>query len=157
MKSLLLSFTAVLVSILAGCAPQADTEVERAAIRAFHDDCLSAQINGDVGCFAEDGQMLPNEFPPIKGKSAIADVVGQIIEDPNFTVSHDVIDIDVSQSGDLGYIQYTYTLTHSDLDGNPATERGNGVFILKKQPQVGWRYVLDIANAAAEAAPASAE
>jgi ketosteroid isomerase-like protein len=157
MKTQLLSFATVLVLTLGGCAPQVDAEAERAAIRTFHDDCLAAQVTGDVGCFSEDGQMLPNEFPPIKGKSAIAEVVPKMIADPNFSVSHDVIDIDVSQSGDLGYIQYTYTLTHSDLDGNPATERGNGVFILKKQPQVGWRYVLDIANAAAEAAPASAE
>ena len=150
MKTQLLSFATVLVLTLGGCAPQADTEAERATIRTFHDDCLAAQVTGDVDCFSEDGQMLPNEFPPIKGKSAIADVVAQIIGDPNFSVSHDIIDIDVSQSGDLAYIHYTYEFAMSDSDGNPATEHGNAVFILKKQPQVGWKYIIDISNRVAE-------
>ena len=150
MKNLLPSFAAVLVLTLGGCAPQVDTEAELAAIRAFHDECLSAQITGDVECFAEDGQMLPNEFPAIKGKSAIADIVAQIIADPNFSVSHDIIDIEVSRSGDLAYIHYTYKFAMSDPDGNPATEHGNAVYILKKQPQVGWKYIIDISNRVAE-------
>ena len=150
MKNLLPSLATGLVLTLGGCAPQVDTEVERIAIRTFHDECLSAQITGNVDCFAEDGQMLPNEFPPIKGKSVIAEVVPQMISDPNFAVSHDIVDIDVSRSGDLAYIHYTYKFTMSDPGGNPVTEHGNAIYILKKQPQVGWEYLLDLSNSAAE-------
>ena len=150
MKNLMLTFPTVLVLTLSACAPQVDTEAERAAIRTFHDECLSAQITGDVECFAEDGQMLPNEFPPIKGKGAIAEIVAQIIEDPNFAVAHDIIDIDVSHSGDLAYIHYAYNFTMSDPEGNPATERGNAIYILKRQPHIGWRYLLDLSNRVAE-------
>ena len=150
MKKLLLSIATLLALIIGGCAPQVDMEAERAAIRTFHDECLSALLTGDVDCFAEDSQVLINEFPPIKGKGAIAEVVSQMIEDPNFAVSHSIINTDVSQSGDLAYIHYTYKFTVSDPNGGPATEHGNAIYILKKWPQVGWKYLLDLSNSAAE-------
>jgi len=143
MKILFSIVTAVLVLAVSGCAPQVDVEAERAAIRKFHDECLTKMLAGNVDCFAEDGQMLPLDATPIKGRSAIGELVSRMLEDPNFSVSHDVIDVDVFQSGDQAYVHYAYEITMSDHDGNPVAEQGKAIYILKKQPQVGWKILID--------------
>jgi len=124
-----------------------DMEAERAAIHKFHDECMAVLLAGNVDCFSEDGQLLPPSAPSIKGKGAIGEVVSQMIEDPNFSASHDIINVEVSRSGDLAYIHYIYELTMSGPDGNPITEKGKAIYVLKNQPQAGWKYVIDIWNA----------
>jgi len=150
MKILFPVFTTVLVLAVSGCAPQVDMEAERAAVHKFHDECMAAIPNGIVDCFAEDGQLLPPKAPPIKGKSAIGELVAQVTGDPNFSASHDIVNIEVSHSGDLAYIHYTYELILSDPDGNPIAEQGNAIYILKKQPQAGWKFLFDIWNVDAD-------
>jgi uncharacterized protein (TIGR02246 family) len=147
MKRIFLISTALLLVVTFGCAPQVDMQAERAAIHAFHDECLAAMLVGDLDCFAEDGQALPHGASVIKGRSAIGELISQMIEDPNLSVSHDIVNIEVSRGGDLAYIHYTYELTMSDQDGSPATEYGKGIFTLKKQPQEGWKILIDIWNA----------
>ena len=128
------------------CGQQLDMEGERAAVHEFHDACSKAQLAGNVDCFAEDGQWLPPQAPPIKGRDKIGEIVSQAIEDPNFSVSHDIVDIEVSGSGDLAYIHYTYEFTMSGPDGSPVTEHGKAIYVLKKQPQAGWKFLIDIWN-----------
>ena len=147
MKRLFLITAAVLVVAAVGCAPRVDIEAERAAIHKFHDECLAAMLIGDVGCFAEDGLALPHDALPIAGRDAIGELISKMIEDPNLAVSHDIVNLDISAGGDQAYLHYTYDLTMSDPSGNPATEHGKGVFILKKQSQIGWEILIDIWNA----------
>ena len=150
MKILLLVFATLLVVAFGGCAPQLDVEAERAAVHKFHDECMTALLAGNVDCFAEEAQLLPRDAPPIKGKKAIGELVSQLIEDPNFSASHDIVKTEVSRSGDLAYIHYTYELIMSDPEGNPITEQGKAIYILKKQPLVGWKFLIDIWNTDAE-------
>jgi len=145
-KILLVIVATVVALAASGCAPQVDVEAERATIRKFHDECLAAQLTGNIDCFAADGQWLPPNAPPIKGKGVIGELVSQMITDPNFSVSHDIVNIEVSDNGDLAYIHYTYDLTMSDQDGNPVTEQGKAIHILKKEPQAGWKILIDIFN-----------
>ena len=143
MKILFSIVTAVLVLAVGGCAPQVDVEAERAAIRKFHDECMTSLQAGNVDCFAEDGQMLPLDAAPIKGRDAVGELVSQFIKDPNFSVSHNIVNAEVSRSGDQAYIHYAYEITMSDHDGNPVAEQGKAIWILKKQPQVGWKILID--------------
>lgn len=146
MKKLIPICATVLVLVVSGCSPKVDMEVQRAAVHKFHDECMTTLLAGDISCFAEEGQLLPPNAPPVKGKKAISELVSQIIEDPNFSASHDIVNVEVSGSGDLAYIHYTYELTLSDPDGNPVAEQGKAIYILKKQPQGGWKIWFDIWN-----------
>jgi uncharacterized protein (TIGR02246 family) len=146
MKKLNSIFAIILALAISGCTPQVDVEAERAAIHKFHDECLTAQLAGNVDCFAEDGQWFPPNAAPIKGKKAIGELVSQVIGDPNFSASHDIVNIEVSRNGNLAYIHYTYELSMSGPDGSPVTERGKAIHILKKQPEVGWEILIDIWN-----------
>lgn len=140
-------FATVLVLAVAGCAPQLDLEGEREAIHKFHDECVTALLAGNVDCFAEEAQFLPPNARPLKGKKAIGELVSQMIADPNFSGSHNIVKVDVSRSGDLATIHYTYELNMSDPDGNPVAEHGKAIYVLKKQPQAGWKILIDIWNA----------
>ncbi len=135
-----------------GGVPRVDAESEYSAIHKFHDECMTALRAGNVDCFAEDGQMLPRGAAPIKGRAAIGEVLSQLIKDPNFSVSHDIVSAEISRSNDLAYIHYTYEIIMSDPDGNPVTERGKAVYVLTKQSQDGWNILIDIWNTDAEVA-----
>ena len=87
MKRLFLIFSTMLTLAIIACAPQVDLEAERVAIEKFHEECLTAQLAGNVDCFAEDGQWLPPGAPPIKGRKAIGELVSQIINDPNLLIT----------------------------------------------------------------------
>jgi ketosteroid isomerase-like protein len=145
--SKLFRFAVIASAVFAvSCGQQIDLEGQRAAIHKFHDECSKALLTGNVECFAENGQWLPPKAPPITGRDKIGELVSQAIEDPNFSVSHEIVDIDVSDSGDLAYIHYTYKFTSSGPDGNPITEQGKAIYVLKKQPQAGWKILFDIWN-----------
>jgi steroid delta-isomerase-like uncharacterized protein len=146
MKKLIPIFSIMLVLAVSGCAPQLDLEAEREAIHKFHDECITALLAGNVDCFAEEAQFLPPNAHPLKGKKAIGELVSQMIEDPNFSGSHDIVNVEVSRSGDLATIHYTYELNMSDPDGNPVTEHGKAIYVLKKQSQGGWKILIDIWN-----------
>ena len=147
MSKLFILAVTVSAVFIVSCGQHDDAEVERATIISFHDECLKAQLAGNVDCFSEDGQWLPPDALPIKGREAIREAVSQAIEDPNFSVSHDIVDIEVSGCGDLASIHYNFVLTMSAPDGDPVTERGKAIHILKKQPEVGWKILIDIWNA----------
>ena len=143
-------FAAVFVLTVGGCTPQVDVDAEQAAIRDFHDKCLAQLLTGNADCFAEDSQLLPLDATPIKGRSAIGELVSRMLEDPNFSVSHDVIDVDLFQNGDQAYVHYTFEMIMSDSDGNPVAEQGQAIYLLDKQPQVGWQILIDAYKADSE-------
>ena len=151
----------LLVFFLNGCAPKVDAAAERAAVHKFHDTCMDAARARDlavwVSCFAEDAQLFPPNAPTIKGKDAIGEVASQIMESPDFSVSHEIVRTGVSRSGDFAYIYYTYELTENGPNGNPVTENGEAIYVLKNQPQAGWKFLIDIWNAAPRAVDAGSE
>lgn len=151
MKKLFPVLAALALVTSSGCAPPVDVEAERAAIRRFHDECINAALAGDVGvtvsCFAEEGQLLPPNASLIKGKDAIGEFLSQIVENPSFSGSHKIAKVEVSRSGDLAYIHYTYELTLNDPDGNPVTEHGKAIYVLKKTATGEWKFLIDIWNA----------
>ncbi len=152
MKKLIPICATVLVLVVSGCSPKVDMEVERAAVHKFHDECMTAFLAGNVDCFAEAAQLLPPGASPITGKKAIGGFMSQVIEDPNFSGFHDIVNVEVSRSGDLAYIHYTYEIIVSDPGGSPVAEQGKAVYVLTKQPQAGWKILIDIWNTDAEGA-----
>jgi hypothetical protein len=52
-------------------------------------------------------------------------------------------DVVVAASGDLAFETGTYSLTMSDPEGSPATERGQYVVVWRKQPDGAWKVAID--------------
>ncbi len=88
-----------------------------------------------------EGVLLRPDNMPIKGGFAI-DYISQE-NDTSFSMSWEPKGASVAQSGDLGYTYGTYLMKFKHRD---SVVRGTYVSIWKKQPDGGWKYVLDSGN-----------
>ena len=74
------------------------------------------------------------------------------MEGPGFVTSLKTTNVGISSAGDLAYSAGTSEDTINDSEGNPVTERGKWVVVLKKQPDGTWKVVIDIWNSDGPAA-----
>jgi len=151
MKKLFPIVATILVFALSGCAPQVDVEADKAAIRDLMDvQWLNAAQAKDVDTvlsfFADDASRFPPNASIITGKEAIRARVSEAYSGPRVAISWQTTKVEVAGSGDLAYSHGTYEETVNDPEGNPVTERGKWVTILKKQPDGSWKVVIDIWN-----------
>jgi ketosteroid isomerase-like protein len=90
--------------------------------------------------------MSPN-MPVIIGKENLRAYMKPVVADPAFTCQYQIANVDVSQSGDLGFTQGTYTCTMTDpKSGKLTSDRGKWLTVRKKQPEGSWKIVQDIFN-----------
>jgi len=127
-----------------------DVEAERTVLRNLDSQTAQAAAAKDVerwlSSYADDAVRLPPNAPIIKGKEAIRARMSEVVAMPDFAVSWQATEVEVSQAGDLGYTLGTYELTMNDPEGKPVTDRGKYVAICKKQPDGSWKVVADIWN-----------
>ena len=83
------------------------------------------------------------DAPDMRGMAAIREGIEGMMQDPNFDLSFEADNVVVARSGDLAYETGTYTLTMSDPEERPATEKGHYVVVWHKQTDGGWKVVLD--------------
>ena len=156
MKKLFAVLTTVLVLAASGCAPQVDIEAEEPAIREMDVEWMNAANAKDVerlvDLYAADASLFPPNAPIVTGKEAIRTHHSQLVEGPGFVTSLKTTNVGISSAGDLAYSAGTSEDTINDSEGNPVTERGKWVVVLKKQPDGTWKVVIDIWNSDGPAA-----
>lgn len=157
MKTGLVSFAPVLAaSILVGCAqpppppaePPDTRAADEAAIRAAVKDWAAAGQAKDAERFAsfyaEDATLMLEGAPDFKGKAAIHEAIGGMMQDANFALSFEATDVQVARSGDIGVEQGTYSLTTTDPKSKKAaTQSGHYVVVWKKQADGQWKALVD--------------
>ena len=75
-----------------------------------------------------------------------------VLADPNWSLALQPVQVEVSRSGDLGYLRGTYVLTASDPTAKKvATEKGRFVTIFRMEADGSWKAVQEISNAEAPA------
>ena len=125
-------------------------EADERAIRAVDEEMLKAAASKDLErilfFFSEDASMFPPNAPIASGKEAIRAVWSQMFANPGLPVTWQTVKVEVSRSGDLGYLHGTYELSMSDPKGKTQTDRGKWVSVVKKLPDGSWKVVADIFN-----------
>ena len=107
------------------------TSVELGAVEAFY------------RFFADDAVQLPGGGHPVYGRESIYEVMsGQ----PEYTMTWEPEDADVSRSGDFGYTWGTFKIFIEGEDGRQGVGYGKYVNVWKKQGDGSWKVVLDIGN-----------
>jgi ketosteroid isomerase-like protein len=100
--------------------------------------------------FADDGVALGNGAAPVVGKVAIARSTTWSAKD--YQLSWTPTDAAMGPSGDMGYTWGHFEGRSKDANGNPVTTSGRYITIWRKQPDGGWKVVLDAgANEPADA------
>jgi uncharacterized protein (TIGR02246 family) len=138
---------------LAGCAQQPPAEppdtraADEAAIRDAVKEWSAAAQAKDAERFAsfyaENAALMLEGAPDMRRKAAIHEGVAGMMADPNFALSFESDNAVAARSGDLAYETGTYTLTVSDAEKNPATQRGHYVVVWQKQADGAWKVVVD--------------
>ena len=128
-----------------------DIVTDEAMVRRVDSELVEALNARDVdrwlSSFAPDARIMPPGAPPIEGKEAIRSFVGELLAIPSFFVAHHLESVNVSQSGDLAWVSYSYELTVKDPDGNPITDKGKDISIYRKQWDGSWKLVVDMWSA----------
>jgi uncharacterized protein (TIGR02246 family) len=111
---------------------------DEAAIRAASKDWAAAaaakDVNKFVSFYAQDAVVMLTGAPDLKGKPAIQEGIGGMMMDPAFNLSWQTESVEVARSGDLAFEISPYSITTTDpKTKKPATERGNGVTVWKKE------------------------
>lgn len=148
--------------VLAGCSQSQAPDTREADARALREGEVAAFVKDwggkDVGRIAahytDDGDLVVPNAPMMTGKEAIAKDMKEALDDPNWSLALQAVQVEVSRGADLGYTRGTYVLTATDPASKKAvTEKGRFVTIFRKEPDGSWKAVQDISNAEAPAAP----
>ena len=128
-----------------------ECEIESAKAIAAKD------LEGFLSFFADDALGFYPDMPIIIGKDALRQAWKTTLAMPGFSFSFQVVDMEVSRSGDLAWGHGTCTRTMNDATGKPVTEKGKYVIVYKKQPDGRWKVVADIGNFDSPEAPTPAK
>jgi C_GCAxxG_C_C family probable redox protein/uncharacterized protein (TIGR02246 family) len=130
-------------------AAAAEETAAQAAIRALDGEMVAALDARDLGRYmshlAEDATWMPPNLSAVTGRSAIRELVSELLEIPDFTVAHHPLAIEVSHGGDLAFMTYAFEFTVKDENGTAATEKGKDVSVFKKVDG-SWKLIIDMWN-----------
>lgn len=143
------SLIPLLVVAVLACDTAPDLAAAREAIMAADRDFAQATaargVDGWVSYFAADGvQFRPGGT--VSGHAEIRELMTPAFADPNFSLTWAPVSAEVSRGGDLGYTIGRYEARRLGPDGHETVSTGSYVTIWRKQPDGGWRVVLDIGN-----------
>lgn len=121
-----------------------------AAIRSSDDKWSAAagknDLEGTLSFYADDAVLLPPNAPIAKTRKLIRDSWASLLS-PNTAVSWKASEVEVANSGELGYLYGTYKLSIQDPQGkHPLTDTGKVVEIWKKQTDGTWKCIVDTYN-----------
>ncbi len=121
---------------------------DSAQIRLVDSELVAAANARDLdrwlNCFAPDAKMLPPGAPPVEGKAAICQMMGELLTLPNFFVAHHLQSVKESRSGDIAWVFYDYEPTIKGANGKALMELGKDISIYEKQPDGSWKVVIDM-------------
>ena len=144
---------------LCACAtsPQADhSAAAEAEVRSAVQQWSAAAAQKNVDLFAsfytEDGVLMLEDGPDLRGRAAIAQALKQMMSDPTFALTFAADTVVASRSGDLAYETGHYALTLSKPGGKPSTERGQYVVVWRRQADGSWKVAADAPVSNAEPA-----
>lgn len=146
----------VLIALLvAACAQQTqpaeppDTRAQdemdiRAASKAWSEAAQAKDAEKFVSFYSDDALVILEDAPDVTGKAAIHDTLTGMMQDPAFALSFETKKVEVARSGDLAYELDTYSITMTNpATKKPATEKGEGIVIWRKQADGSWKAEVD--------------
>lgn len=149
----LFAVTASLLLMTAGCnqapPPAPDTrEADLKAIKAADDaeakDMAAKAFDKMADYYADDAVLITPGAPAAVGKEAIKGM-SKVLVEMETELKFGGTKVDVAKSGDLGYVQGTYTMVTTDpKTKRRMSEKGNYVTVYKKQTDGAWKIIEDI-------------
>jgi uncharacterized protein (TIGR02246 family) len=107
---------------------------------------VAASRNADsiLRYWTDDAVVLSAGDPELKGKDAIRGMVEGSFKNPGFQISWEPESVEVSKSGDLGYLMENTRMIYPDSAGKEMTQNFKAVTIWKKQADGSWKCAVDV-------------
>ena len=138
------SFTACLVIVaLSGCAvaeelDDGDLRAMRDAARSYADAWLTNDADTVMATFVDEPVLSPSGLPYLEGQDAARNFWFPAGSPTTKVTDFELTEIEVSGSGDLGYVRGTFSLAF-EYDGSSYENHGKYVTILRKAVDNQWR------------------
>ncbi len=114
------------------------------------------QVDAWVDFYADDAVVLPPNEAMATTKDAIRKSVAGLLSLPGLALTWEPTKVEVAASGDLAYLYGVYQLKMLDEKGAPVSDYGKNVEIWKRQPNGGWKCIVDTWNSDLPPAPVAA-
>ena len=139
--------------------PGADTRAaDEAALRKLDDEWSKAagasDVEKTVSYYTDDALVMPPNSPVLQGKEAARGMWKAMFSMPGYGGGWKATKVEVSRSGDMGWVTGNYEITETDASGKPMTDKGKYLEVWKKQADGSWKCVADMFNT--DLPPASA-
>ena len=123
-----------------------DEQAIRAADTAWLKAVQAKDVDRIVSFYADDASEFPIAEPIATGKHAIRKNWEHMLGIPGLNLTWQITKVEVSQSGDLAYVQSTYEASFEDPQGGkPAIEKGKAATVWNRLGDT-WKAVADISN-----------
>lgn len=133
--------------VMAGCAKKVDLVHEQALLLDQDKQWSKAIADADMGkildYWTDDAAIYPAHGPKITGKDAIQNFVEHNRIQLGLALKTTPQDALVFESGDVGYTVGTYDFFGTDANGDSVDFPGRYLSIWQKDPDVGWKCVLE--------------
>jgi len=137
--------------VLLSCTTKIDTKTEGEKLMQLSKEWSKLagtdSIERILSFWADDAIVMSPGQPPIKGKTAIREMVEGTSKIPGFKIRWEPLSVAVSKSGDLAFLIEQNQITINDSLGRPITEYNKAVTIWRKENDGSWKNIVDMWNA----------
>ncbi len=127
-----------------------DTRSDEAALRkadiAWANSAQTKSVDIWVANYSDDAVVLSPNQPAAAGSEAIRNSISGLLGLPGLQLTWQPIKVEVSRSGDMGYIRGAYQLSFDGGNGTRISDHGKYIEIWKKQADGRWKCTIDMFN-----------
>jgi uncharacterized protein (TIGR02246 family) len=139
---------------LSACREQTDTKKEAEKLmqtsREWSNVASSRDVEKVLNYWSDDAVVISAGQPVLKGKQAIRGMVESSFNTPGFQISWAPESVEISKSGDIGYMIEHDDMITNDSTGKPVTRHYKSVTIWKKQADGSWKNIVDVMSPESE-------
>jgi ketosteroid isomerase-like protein len=122
----------------------------------------TASVDAWMAFYSADAVVMAPNVQMASDQEHVRQAVADLLALPHLSIAWHPIKVEVARSDDLAYLIGAYELGYDDVHGSRVSDRGKLLEIWRRQPDGGWKCIVDTWNsdgpaaAAQAAAPASA-
>lgn len=143
---------AVAATLFGGCAGSSsvdrarETDALRAAAEAYHAAASAKDALAVVALYDDDAVMVPPGGELVQGIDAVRGFRFGFIETPGVELEFELVRVEVSESGDMGWTLAVGEIAIRSGDDPPGRDRVRDVHTWRRQADGSWKVVLDVWN-----------
>lgn len=142
-RVMLLGLMSVVTPAIWGAEMHSEIDRLKAADAAWSTAAAAGNVDEILTFWADDAVNYFPGAPPVRGKAAIEALVRQNRSRKGFRLTWKAADIQVAESGELGYTSGPFTMTLPLPSGEVVERGGHYVCIWRKDSDGRWRCILE--------------